>query len=222
MITYRQPFKGDWPITQGYGEKDTSDFHTGIDYGCPLGTEILASADGTVVFSGWNNLGWGNLVIIQHKDKRATVYAHLQRIIVGPGRDVKQSEPIGYSGSTGNSTGPHLHFEARTVWSDVKSHIDPMLLPLQSFADTQSAEAKVQQEKPLLRAGVYRIGCQYAFVRLWDTLIRDHVLMKGDRVYIFDDVKRNEGGLPFHYIGAGLCIAEYDSDGTQILEAIDG
>lgn len=141
MTQYRQPFEGDYPITQGYGEKVTSDFHTGIDYGCPIGTPILASEAGTVVVAGWDNTGYGNTVIIQHTGGKATLYAHLAMIANGinVGRKVEQSQVIGYSGSTGNSTGPHLHFEARTQALNCKTHFNPLDLPLVS-----SAEASVK------------------------------------------------------------------------------
>lgn len=129
---YRQPFEGSYPISQGYGDTDTSAFHTGIDYACPTGTPILASEAGTVMFAGWDNTGYGNCVIIQHKDGKATLYAHLQSISVKVGQKVKRSQVIGYSDSTGNSTGPHLHFEARKTWNDYKSHFDPTSLPLHS------------------------------------------------------------------------------------------
>ena len=131
-MNYRQPFEKEYPITQSYGETYTSAFHTGIDYGCPLGTPILASESGTVFSAGWDNTGYGNCVIIQHKDGNATLYAHLQSIAVKAGQKVKRSQVIGYSGSTGNSTGPHLHFEARKKADDYTSHFDPMTLPLHS------------------------------------------------------------------------------------------
>ena len=133
-MEYRQPFEGYFPITQRYGETDTSDFHTGIDYGLPLGTPVLASEEGTVVYAGWDNSGYGNCAIIKHPDGNGTLYAHLAApIIVYVGQYVNKSQVIGYSGSTGNSTGPHLHFEARHSWSDYTSHFDPMDLPLHTY-----------------------------------------------------------------------------------------
>ena len=135
---YRQPFVGEYPITQGYGGTDTSAFHTGIDYACPLGTDILASESGTVMFAGWDSTGYGNCVIILHPDGNATLYAHLSIISVIVGQHVNQGQIIGYSGTTGNSTGPHLHFEARHTWNDYKSHFDPMTLPLHSMIDTNT------------------------------------------------------------------------------------
>ncbi len=135
-MTYRQPFQGDWPITQNYGDTITSQFHTGIDYGCPEGTPILASNKGTVMLAKTDqsmNGGYGKYVVIQHSDGKATLYGHLSKFFVMPGQNVEQSEVIGYSGNTGNSTGPHLHFEARRVWNDYRTHFNPMDLPLMSM-----------------------------------------------------------------------------------------
>ena len=142
MTTYRQPFRNEWPITQNYGDTITSVFHTGIDYGCPFGTSILASSEGTVMFAAWDTTGYGNTVIIRHTDKCSTLYAHLSDISVKYGQKVRQGELIGHSGSTGNSTGPHLHFEARTVWNDYKTHFDPIKLPLISVDDNAANNGK--------------------------------------------------------------------------------
>lgn len=153
MITYRQPFTGSYPITQRYGEKITDPKgHTGIDYGCPVATPIQASADGTVMFAGWDSTGFGWCVIIRHSDQCSTLYAHLALIVRGvlAGTEVKQGEEIGFSGSSGNSTGPHLHFEVRRTWNDYKSHFDPMALPLVCVED---AALKQQiSEKRCLKA----------------------------------------------------------------------
>lgn len=146
MITYRQPFKTDWPVTQKYGETITSSFHTGIDYACPLNTSILASADGTVVFAGLDKTGYGNMVILQHPDGLATLYAHLNSIHVVLGEKVKQGTLLGHSGNTGNSTGPHLHFEVRTQWNDYKTHFDPMTLPLTSVDDSVQVAANTESK----------------------------------------------------------------------------
>lgn len=134
-MNYRQPFVGEYAITQRYGETYTSAFHTGIDYACPVTTPILASEAGQVMFSGWDNTGFGYCVIIKHDDGNATLYAHLTMVVCKIGQKVERSQIIGYSGSTGNSTGPHLHFEARKVWNDYKSHFDPMNLPLMTVDD---------------------------------------------------------------------------------------
>lgn len=226
MKEYRQPFNGDYPISQCYGElipgvTFQNKPHTGIDYSCPEGTEVLASADGVVVAAGWDVNGYGYRVIIWHDKDQATMYAHLKEVLVRMDQHVKQGDVIGISGRTGYATGPHLHFEARRIWYDYRSHFDPMDLPLKNFSD-QLPAAGGQEEKETLSAGVYRVACEYVYVRRWATVQRSNiVLQKGDLVYIFDDVKWKDG-LPFHFIGANLCIAEYDYDGTVILEKYDG
>ena len=156
-MTYRQPFTGDYPITQRYGETYTSAFHTGIDYACPLNTRILASESGQVMFSGWDPTGFGNMVILQHRDGKATLYAHLSSFAFGmkTGINVARGEVIGFSGTTGNSTGPHLHFEARHVWNNCTSHFDPFTLPLMSVDD--AIVTQKPQPKPALK-GADQLG----------------------------------------------------------------
>ena len=148
---YRQPFEGSYPITQNYGEAGTSAFHTGIDYACPENTPILASEAGTVMFAGWDSTGYGYCVIIQHADGNATLYAHLKMVAVKAGQKVQRSQVIGYSGTTGNSTGPHLHFEARKTWNDYKSHFDPMTLPLHSSIEPANNGSQPEPVKPTLK-----------------------------------------------------------------------
>jgi len=84
----------------------------GIDIGAPTGTPIYASASGTVYFArtGWNG-GYGNLVIVDHPNGTRTLYAHMSKLGTYTGKSVSQGEIIGYVGSTGHSTGPHIHFE---------------------------------------------------------------------------------------------------------------
>jgi murein DD-endopeptidase MepM/ murein hydrolase activator NlpD len=85
-------------------------FHRGVDYGAAMGTPIVAVTDGVVSFSGWHG-GHGNFVQIKHGGGLATGYGHMSRIAAHVGERVRQGEVIGYVGSTGMSTGPHLHFE---------------------------------------------------------------------------------------------------------------
>ncbi|GEM_PF-828313 len=88
-------------------------FHTGIDIGAPSGTPIRAAADGQVIFTGYSSWGYGIHAVIAHNPTLATLYAHMSKLVVAQGAVVKQGQIIGYEGSTGNSTGPHLHFEVR-------------------------------------------------------------------------------------------------------------
>jgi murein DD-endopeptidase MepM/ murein hydrolase activator NlpD len=85
--------------------------HRAIDYAAPIGTPIRAVGDGTVVFAGWNSGGYGYLTTVRHNGTYTTNYAHQSQILVKYGQKVKQGEIIGKVGSTGLSTGPHLHYE---------------------------------------------------------------------------------------------------------------
>ena len=87
-----------------------SNKHTGLDIGIPTGSNIVASKGGTVIFSGWSG-GYGYYVKIDHGNGVVTAYAHNSRLLVSVGDTVKQGDVIALSGSTGNSTGPHCHFE---------------------------------------------------------------------------------------------------------------
>lgn len=87
-------------------------FHSGVDLAAPLGTPIVATGDGTVGSAGWSG-GYGLMVAIAHGEGVQTRYAHMSRLAVAPGQQVRRGEVIGYVGSTGRSTGPHLHYEIR-------------------------------------------------------------------------------------------------------------
>jgi murein DD-endopeptidase MepM/ murein hydrolase activator NlpD len=96
----------------------TRKMHTGIDLSAPSGTPIRAADGGTVLFSGWRG-GYGKTVIVQHGNGLATLYAHMSAIHVGTGQSVDKGGVLGLVGSTGYSTGPHLHFEVRKNGSPV-------------------------------------------------------------------------------------------------------
>jgi murein DD-endopeptidase MepM/ murein hydrolase activator NlpD len=109
------------PVVSGYGMR-WGRMHEGIDIAAGLGTPIRAAAAGTVIHAGWLG-GYGNLVVLDHGDGLATAYAHASAILVGVGQSVAQGETVSLVGSTGNSTGPHLHFEVRVNGTAV----DPLL-----------------------------------------------------------------------------------------------
>lgn len=107
-----------WPTTEtwlsGYDWSPSTN-HFGIDVAGDIGNIIYAVDDGVVVYSGWNNYGYGNLIVVDHGNGWQSVYAHLDQTIKGCGDYVFQGEQIGMLGTTGNSSGPHLHFELRTT-----------------------------------------------------------------------------------------------------------
>ena len=106
-----------WPargtLTSGYGWR-WGRMHRGIDIAAPTGTPIVAAAPGIVTYADWNSGGYGYLVEIQHPNGSLTIYAHNSKILVRKGQTVSQGELIAEMGSTGRSSGPHLHFEIHT------------------------------------------------------------------------------------------------------------
>ncbi len=102
------------PVKIGWVSAPLDDYpgHTGVDFAAPRGTPVYASAEGTVILSRWYG-EYGYCVILQHDDGTQTLYAHNSQLLVYPGQRVRQGEMISRIGSTGNSTGNHLHFEIR-------------------------------------------------------------------------------------------------------------
>jgi len=105
-----------WPaqgsLTSGFGYR-WGRLHAGIDIANSVGTPIRAAKSGTVIVSGYNEGGYGNWIIIDHGGGFSTLYGHMSRLRASEGQSVKQGDRIGDMGNTGNSTGPHLHFETR-------------------------------------------------------------------------------------------------------------
>ena len=123
--------------------------HLGVDYGAPTGTPVRTVGDGLVEFAGWQN-GYGNVIQIAHGNARSTLYAHLSRIDVKRGQRVDQGQRIGAVGSTGWSTGPHLHFEFRVNGE----HQDPVKIAKASEPVTlePAARARFAELAPRLQA----------------------------------------------------------------------
>lgn len=220
MINFRQPFQGDYPITLDYGEKfpplytDESP-HRGIDYGCPMQTSILASEEGTVTTIRNLTEGYGKYVIVTHADGYSTLYAHLSEIWVRYGEKVCKGQVVGLSGSTGNSTGPHLHFEVRKNGIQ----IDPKTV-LQNVFDNNPNNNTPEPVKPkfdtvwrgecVVVADVVNVRCHCDMSRVIDQL------HKGDTICIGSNTTEYMG-LPFRDFWDGkhqcfLRIAEHDPD----------
>jgi murein DD-endopeptidase MepM/ murein hydrolase activator NlpD len=116
------------PITSRFGWRThpitgIRRFHAGIDFGAPAGTPVVATISGTVISAGWNG-GYGKAIVIQQNNQQV-LYGHLSEISVQPGQSIAQGTAIGLVGSTGNSTGPHLHFESRVINAETWTAIDP-------------------------------------------------------------------------------------------------
>lgn len=147
------------PITSLFGWRihpitGDSRFHAGTDLGAPLGTPVLAALAGRVAIADWLG-GYGMVVALQHGEQgqQQTLYAHLSEIFVKPGEPVQQGEVIGRVGSTGLSTGPHLHFEFRQqtpdgwVALDAGEQLEYGLAQLIQSMQPTTAKAKPQKEQ---------------------------------------------------------------------------
>lgn len=115
--SYAVPMASYAYISSEYGPRWGST-HTGVDFAASTGTAIYAWKDGTVIYAGWSG-GYGNFIEVKHSDGTTSRYAHCSKILVSKGQTVSKGETIGKVGSTGNSTGPHLHFEIKVNGSFV-------------------------------------------------------------------------------------------------------
>jgi murein DD-endopeptidase MepM/ murein hydrolase activator NlpD len=115
-----------WPasgtLTSKFGRR-WGRMHKGIDIAGPIGTPVNAAADGIVVAAGWSSGGYGNLVEVKHNDGTTTRYGHNNRLSVAVGQVVRQGQQVAEMGSTGHSTGSHLHFEIRPSGGDAVNPI---------------------------------------------------------------------------------------------------
>ena len=144
-VRFLRPVPG--PIGDGFGAPRDGGrrLHSGIDFPVPFGTRVGAAGVGVTEFAGQNQGGYGNLVVIRHRLGFTTWYAHLSSITTYVGESVSGGTRIGYVGSTGNSTGPHLHFEARLFGTPID--------PLPYLLSTVAARAARARAAPAARRG---------------------------------------------------------------------
>jgi murein DD-endopeptidase MepM/ murein hydrolase activator NlpD len=135
-VRFLRPVAG--PTGDGFGVNRGDHLHSGIDFPVPEGTPVGAAGVGTVIFAGYNSGGYGNLVVIQHRLGYTSWYAHLSSTVVSSGQAVDGGTRVGYVGSTGYSTGPHLHFEVRRY----DTPIDPAPLLLSAIAGRPATGAR--------------------------------------------------------------------------------
>lgn len=136
-ITFERPVVG--PVGDRFGAPRDGGRrrHQGLDFPVAQGTTVTSSASGTTIFAGYNSGGYGNLVVVQHAEGYTTWYAHLSRITSWVGEQVSAGTRVGLVGSTGNSTGPHLHFEIRHY--DTALDPFPLLAPEARMARAAAA-----------------------------------------------------------------------------------
>ncbi|HHU12039.1 MAG TPA: peptidoglycan DD-metalloendopeptidase family protein [Clostridiaceae bacterium] len=118
--SFAWPVPSSYSITSYYGWRNifgASQFHGAIDISAPMGAAVVSAKAGVVIMAQWYG-GYGNFIVVAHGNGLATCYAHLSGYAVGVGQSVAMGQTIGYIGSTGRSTGPHLHYEVRTGSSD--------------------------------------------------------------------------------------------------------
>jgi murein DD-endopeptidase MepM/ murein hydrolase activator NlpD len=142
------PLAAPAPVTSRFGWRihpitGNRRFHAGTDFGAPEGAPIIAVAAGRVISSGWRG-GYGKTVVIEHNGQLQTLYAHMSELLVQEGQEIQQGTIIGRVGSTGNSTGAHLHFETQAPTSDGWVAVDPNM-------DLQYALNNLQQAIELNR-----------------------------------------------------------------------
>lgn len=173
----RYPFNGTYRLTQPFGVNPESyarfslKGHSGLDFALPKGTPVRATEDGTVITSAFDGPGFGNYIQVQ--GSYVTIYAHLDQSLVTKGKKVAAGEIIGYSGNTGNSTGPHLHLGVKPLNPDENNGyfgaIDPM--PLLKEADMPASKDLADEttvrlayqgilEREVDAAGLKRVGKQ--------------------------------------------------------------
>jgi murein DD-endopeptidase MepM/ murein hydrolase activator NlpD len=151
------PLAAPAPVTSRFGWRvhpitGNRRFHAGTDFGAPEGAPVVAVATGRVVSSGWRG-GYGKTVVIEHNGQLQTLYGHMSEVLVQEGQEIQQGTIIGRVGSTGNSTGAHLHFETQAPTSDGWVAVDPNMDLQYALNNLQQAIEQNRQEdildKPL-------------------------------------------------------------------------
>lgn len=141
-LDFAYPLTTPAPVTSLFGWRihpisGSSRFHRGIDLGAPYGTPVVAAKTGRVEMAG-DMSGYGLTVMLRHTTSQQTLYAHLSQIYVKPGEMVKKGQLLGLVGSTGNSTGPHLHFELHQLTSEGWTALDPAIVLNSAIALAQN------------------------------------------------------------------------------------
>lgn len=168
---YVMPHNG--PLTSGYGyRKRFGRMHKGVDLGIKMNDTIYAAFDGKVRLTAYEGKGYGNYIILRHANGLETVYGHLNKHLVKPDDVVRAGDPIGLGGSTGRSTGPHLHFETRFMgyainpsaifdFANHTTHTDEYTFSKKTYTQPRNfAPSKNLREKASEKENPYKSGNQ--------------------------------------------------------------
>ena len=185
--------------------------HNGVDFGCPVGTQVKASADGRVSFCGFDKTGYGYLIKISHTDGSESRYAHLSRLLASINAYVYAEQPIALSGDSGNVTGAHLHWEYLTA---DKKAVDPM-----EYVD-KSSENVNENTKSVIKVGD-RVVIAASLVNIRDAAGGDLLgqLHHGAAAEILTDVEV-ANGLRWRKVRSEFWVAEVDAEGTPLLTSV--
>ena len=150
----------DYPPISPWGRYPSGKTHKALDLLAPFGSRVQNGMAGTVTTAGWSSTGFGLHVRVKFDDGNTSIYAHLSKIVVKVGQRVAKRQTLGYSGSTGNSTGPHLHWEVRgsswnplTSWN-FTSKIEPYKAPVVAPPSTSSGSTSTRFNRALLKPGL--------------------------------------------------------------------
>ena len=157
-MTYAKPVN--YPALAPWGKYPSGKTHKAIDYLAPLGSRVQSAMAGTVTTAGWSSTGFGWQVRVKFTDGNTGIYGHLSKISVKVGQKVAKRQQIGLSGNSGNSTGPHLHFEVRTSsWNPLTSFnfttkLEPYAAPAPAPAPAPTTSTKPYFNRNLLKVGL--------------------------------------------------------------------
>lgn len=246
MTLYITPIAGEPPVSQNYGDNpggaNPPKGHNGRDYAVNVGTPVRAVADGVILFEGWTsgdysqNPWWflpGDMVIVlQASESRVQfVYGHLNDTLVTGGQVVRQGDIIGYTGNTGKSTGPHLHFEALAPGHDLNDgmygrtdpgqYIDQITLTTESIQEDDMPTA-AEIANAVLSFNVDQVGVEGqvnlgAF--LAEYKVNNNKIVENTAAWVIDYIAKNPAALAQQINAAGVAKDVYDELGKLFQKA---
>ena len=199
------------PDIHGAGWNYSGRRHDGVDFGCSIGTQVRASADGRVSFCGLDKTGYGYLIRISHTDGSETRYAHLGLLLTTLNAYVYADQPIALSGDTGNVTGPHLHWEYRNANNKA---VDPM-----EYVE-KAAESANEKADSAINVGD-NVVIAAPLVNIRDAAAGQIVgqLRQGLKAEVLTDAEKFNG-LRWRKVRAEFWIAEADAEDTPLIMSV--